>query len=88
MSNRNRVVFTEGADDAEEEIQDTELSQRAPNTGVQNRALKSKNSQHNTTGVNLLQTHPDESENASPRSDKKPDEFDLLESDQGSPRRR
>ena len=40
MSDRNRVVFTEG--DNEEEIQDTELSQRAPNTGVQNRALKSK----------------------------------------------
>ena len=57
MSNRNRVVFTEGADGAEEEIQETELSQRAPNTGVQNRALKSKNTQHtqhNTTGVNLL----------------------------------
>ena len=41
MSDRNRVVFTEG-DGNEEEIQDTELSQRAPNTGVQNRALKSK----------------------------------------------
>ena len=57
MSDRNRVVFTEGADGAEEEIQDTELSQRAPNNGVQNRALKSKNTQHtqhDTTGVNLL----------------------------------
>ena len=77
MSNRNEVVFSE-----ENEINDTELSQRNPNEGMQNRIVQGKSAAHNTTGAPLI---PDDSANASPRS---ANQYDLQESDGETPRRR
>ena len=78
MSDRNRVVFSEAND---EEINDTELSGRNPNEGMQNRIVQGKSNAINTTGAQLI---PDDSANASPRSA----QYDLESSEGETPRRR
>ena len=88
MSDRNRVVFTDGN---EEEIIETEMSQRNPNAGLKNGIIQKGSvpqNQNRAAGVNAI----NQSENASPRSvhggNNPPSEYNLTESDQMSPRRR